>query len=114
VIAATALVRLLDKLTSNDGRHEAESRPEPVLNEAKIGADVAALVTALGTAAVALGVVSGTDASVLTAALIAIGGGVVTVVNYIVTQRAANRARRLVTPTSDPRGADGQALVPAL
>lgn len=102
---------LVDKLLGNDGRHEVQVRPEPVLDEARAKAGIAALVTAAATAAVTLGVVSATDAATLTAALIAIGGGVVVLVNYVLTMRAAYAARSRVTPLSDPVGSDGTALV---
>lgn len=101
----------IDRILGNDGKHEAEVRPEPVLDEARAKASVAAFVTAVATAAVALGVVTTSDAATLSAAVIAVGGGVVVLVNYVLTMRAAYAARAKVTPLSDPVDSDGEALV---
>jgi hypothetical protein len=88
-------------------------RPEPVLDEAKIAGFVTAGLTAVLTVAVVLGFVAQEDTNTLVTTVVGIVGGVVTLVNFVVPKWRAWRARKQVTPLSDPRTVGGIPLVPA-
>jgi Flp pilus assembly pilin Flp len=88
-----------------------QPRPEPVLNAAKIGGLIAALVVAVA-ATVSL-VLAGkwTDINALGTALGGVAGAVLALAAYIAPVWQAYKARKVVTPLSDPRDTAGRQLV---
>lgn len=86
-------------------------RPEPVLNAARIGGLIAALVVAVA-ATVSL-VLAGqwTDISALGTALGGVVGAVLALAAYFAPVWQAYKARKAVTPLSDPRDAQGRQLI---
>ena len=86
-------------------------RPEPVLDEASIAAKVSALATALATIAAVVGVLSLDDVSNLVAAIVAVVGTIVALVNYVAPLWRAGFARAKVTPLVDPVDNTGTPLV---
>lgn len=89
------------------------NRPEPVLNEAKIAATVTGVLTGLLSIAVVLGFIQQVDTNALIDAVVAIVGGLVTVINFLAPIVRARRARALVTPLVNPRDDSGASLVAA-
>lgn len=85
-----------------------ESRPEPVVNGAAAAGAVTAVVGLLGIIAVTAHWITPEDSAVLGPA---VANGVIALVGAVSALVAAVRARRHVTPLSDPRAADGTPLV---
>lgn len=88
---------------------EPAARPEPVVNAAGVAGAVTAAVGLLGILAVSLHWITPEDSATLGPAL---ANGVIAVVGALSALLAAFRARRAVTPLSDPRTAAGEQLVP--
>lgn len=89
-----------------------QPRPEPVLQAAKLGGLVAAVVVAV--AAVVSLVLAGqwTDINALGTVLGALAGAVMALIAYIAPVWQARKARAKVTPLADPRDMLGRKLVP--
>lgn len=87
-------------------------RPEPVLAAGRQVAAITALLSALATVAVTLGVLTQTDADTLLTSLTAIAGAVLTIANVVLPLWHATRVRELVTPVASPQDAAGRRLLP--
>lgn len=91
-----------------------QQRPEPVLDEARLlrvfGLVLSAVVAVLGVT----GVVVSDElvTSITTTATVALSAGLA-VWSYLAPMWRARKLREVVTPVSDPQGADGTPMVPA-
>lgn len=85
-----------------------EARPEPVRDAATAAAAITTVVGLLLTLSVVFHWITPDDSAVLGPAL---GSAIPTVVGAVSTIVAALRARRQVTPLSDPRDDEGSPLV---
>lgn len=87
------------------------TRPEPVLDAAKLAAAVSGAVTSIGGLLVVAGLVTSEEvrawATAAGAAVVAVGALLGAVLPVITALRARDR----VTPLADPRAANGQPLV---
>lgn len=95
------------------GQHEApdETRPEPVVEAARIAGTISGLVGTLATAFATYAAVTHQPWAVSTAATLA---GVAAALAKVLPRVTATGARGQVTPVSDPLAADGTTpLVPA-
>jgi Flp pilus assembly pilin Flp len=90
-----------------------DARPEPVLNAARLGGLIAAVVIAIA-ATISL-VLAGrwTDINALGKSLGGAIGAVLALTAYVAPVWQAYKARKKVTPLSDPRDAAGRPLTPA-
>jgi hypothetical protein len=90
-----------------------QPRPEPVLDAAKIGGLIAALVVAIA-ATVSL-VLAGrwTDINALGATLGGVASAVLALIAYFGPVWQAHKARAKVTPLADPRDSIGRRLIAA-
>ena len=89
------------------------SRPEPVLDAAKLPAAAAGLVAAIGAITTLVG---WTTADQIQSVTVLIGGLITALATLVATAApilAAYKARAKVTPLSDPRSRSGVALVEA-
>lgn len=88
-----------------------QPRPEPVLDAAKIGGLVAALVVAIA-ATVSL-VLAGrwTDINALGTTLAGVASAVLALTAYLAPVWQARKARAKVTPLADPRDVQGRKLI---
>lgn len=88
------------------------SRPEPVMDAARLASAVSGLVVAVGAILVILGITTQDDVQNWAS----IAGGIVTalgtVVAVVMPMWQAYRARPLVTPLSDPQDNAGRELIP--
>jgi hypothetical protein len=89
-----------------------EPRPEPVRAAGITVASVSALLTAVATIAVTLGLVSQTDADTLVTALVAVVGAVLALVHAVLPILEARKTRELVTPLASPVDSLGRRLLP--
>jgi Flp pilus assembly pilin Flp len=114
--------RLVDTRTPGEAAHAApeepveveaddQPRPEPVLDAARIGGLIAALVIAVA-ATVSL-VLAGkwTDINALGTALGGVAGAVLALIAYFAPVWQAHKARAKVTPLADPRDIAGRQLI---
>jgi Flp pilus assembly pilin Flp len=114
--------RLVDTRTPGEAAHAApeepvegeaddQPRPEPVLDAARIGGLIAALVIAVA-ATVSL-VLAGkwTDINALGTALGGVAGAVLALIAYFAPVWQAHKARAKVTPLADPRDITGRQLI---
>jgi Flp pilus assembly pilin Flp len=90
-----------------------QPRPEPVLEAARLGGLLAAVVVAV--ASVVSLVLAGrwTDINALGTVLGGLAGALMALIAYIAPVWQARKARAKVTPLADPRDIAGRKLVPA-
>ena len=87
--------------------HIDTSRPEPVLEAARLAGLVSAVVVAVGGALVLLGVATLEDVTAWSVAAGGIVTAAVALVAYVAPVWQARKAREAVTPLSSPRDSDG-------
>lgn len=91
----------------------AVTRPEPVVNFAKLAAAAVGVVQAVGVVFVMLGWASGDQVQQWAVAAGAIVMAVGTLLAVVLPVAAAYAARAQVTPLASPRSVDGQPLIVA-
>lgn len=87
------------------------SRPEPVMDAAKITAALSGLVTAVGSAVILGGVATATKVQEWTVVSDAIVAALVTLLSIVLPLVTAKGARAQVTPLSQPQGVDNAPLI---